>query len=75
MLPPRRTPTEPPAGLGAPFLGYARVELPLPLRPITIHPHLFFPPSYHIRDLKNTLLDTHEPPVSFPGPTETRTFV
>lgn len=37
-------------------------------------PPPFFP-SYHIRALKNTLLDTHEPPVPFPGPTETRTFV
>ncbi|TNM91107.1 hypothetical protein fugu_003396 [Takifugu bimaculatus] len=74
MFPARRTPTEPLAGHGAPFLGYARVELPLPLRPITIHPPTFSPP-YNIRALKNTLLDTHEPPVSFPGPGETHTFV
>lgn len=74
MLSSRRTPTDPLAGLGAPFLGYARVELPLPLRPITIHPPPFSPP-YHIRALKNMLLDTHEPPVSFLGPTETHTFV
>lgn len=33
------------------------------------------PRPYHIRALKNTLLDTHEPPTSFSGPTETRTFV
>lgn len=77
MFPSRRTPTDPLAGQGAPFLGYARAELPLPLRPITIHPPtlFFFSPPYHTRALKNTLLDTHEPPTSFPGPTETRTFV
>lgn len=34
-----------------------------------------FSPPYHIRALKNTLSNTHEPPVSFPGPTETHIFV
>lgn len=40
--------------------------------PYTLPP---FSPPYNIRALKNTLVDTHEPPVSFPGPGETHTFV
>lgn len=59
------------AGLGAPFLGCARVELPLPLRPL---PHSS-PPTPHLLSLlhlclKNTFLDTHKPSIPLPDPTE-----
>lgn len=67
MLPSRRTPTDPLSGLGAPFLGYARVELPVSLRPITIHPHLFFPP-YHVRALKTCFSIPMSPPCPSPVP-------
>lgn len=71
------THTDPQAGLGAPFLGCAHVELPLPLfvrstQAAPPPPLLFLTASV---PPKNTFLDNHKPSIPFPDPTEMHTFV
>lgn len=57
------------AGLGAPFLGSAHVELPLPFVRRSAQPSVIaFVPQ-------NTFLDNHKPSTPFPDPTEKHTFV
>ena len=74
-----RTRTDPQAGLGAPFLGCAHVEPPLPL---SVQLSTAPPPPHPLPSLllspcvpQNTSLDTHEPSAPSPEHRETRTFV
>lgn len=73
-VPCRRTSTDPQAGLGAPFPGSGRAELPLPSVRSATSPPLFSSLNASVPS-KNTSLDTHKPTIAFPEPTEMYTFL